>query len=61
MAEGEVKEISDMKIVDDLLDAGYIEEVIPAKAEKEPEKKPEPKPEPKKKTTTRKKKTTTKK
>jgi hypothetical protein len=34
MKKGEVKEIKDKKIVKDLLNAGYIEEVKPAKAEK---------------------------
>lgn len=56
MAEGEIRDISDKAIVSDLLDAGYIEEITPAKAEKKPEP-VEAKPEPKKKTTTRKKKT----
>ena len=65
MAEGEVRNISDKAVADDLLGAGYIEEIAPAKAEKKAEPKPEPKaepvePEPKKKTT-RKKKTTKKK
>ena len=40
MAEGEVKDISDPKIVNDLVTAGYIEEVKPAKSKaKEPAKK----------------------
>ena len=59
MAEGEIRDISDKNIVDDLLSAKYIEEVTPAKAET-PAPDPEPKAEPKKKTT-RKKKTTSKK
>lgn len=32
MAEGEVKDISDPTIVKDLVEAGYIEEVKPAKS-----------------------------
>lgn len=40
MAEGEVKDISDNLIVNDLVKAGYIEEVKPAdKGNKEPAKK----------------------
>ena len=40
MAEGEVKDISDNLIVNDLVKAGYIEEIKPAdKANKEPAKK----------------------
>ena len=35
MRKGEVKEINDKEIVKDLLNAGYIEEVKPAKKEKE--------------------------
>jgi hypothetical protein len=34
MRKGEVKEINDKEIVKDLLNAGYIEEVKPAKKEK---------------------------
>lgn len=34
MKKGEVKGIKDKKIVKDLLNAGYIEEVKPAKAKK---------------------------
>ena len=53
MAEGEIRDISDKAVVDDLLDAGYIEEITPAKKEKpkaepkkkEPEDVPEKKPE----------------
>lgn len=61
MAEGEIRDISDKAIVSDLLGAGYIEEIAPAKPEKKAEPKPvEEQPEPKKKTTTRKKKTTKK-
>ena len=33
MSKGEVKEINDKKIVKDLLNAGYIEEVKPEKKE----------------------------
>lgn len=65
MAEGEIREISDKMIVEDLLSAGYIEEVTPepqkqpqTKVEAKPEEKAEEKP---KKKTTRKKKTTSKK
>lgn len=71
MAEGEIKEISDKMIVEDLLSAGYIEEVTPepqkqpqTKVEAKPEEKAEPKEkaeEKPKKKTTRKKKTTSKK
>lgn len=40
MAEGEVKDISDTLIVNDLVKAGYIEEVKPAEGKaKEPAKK----------------------
>jgi hypothetical protein len=35
MRKGDVKEINDKGIVEDLLNAGYIEEVKPAKKEKE--------------------------
>ncbi len=34
MGKGDVKEINDKEIVKDLLNAGYIEEVKPAKKEK---------------------------
>ena len=34
MKKGEVKEIKDKKIVKDLLNAGYIEEIKPTKSEK---------------------------
>lgn len=34
MKKGEVKEIKDKKIVKDLLNAGYIEEIKPEKAKK---------------------------
>lgn len=34
MRKGEVREIKDKKIVKDLLNAGYIEEVAPAKSKK---------------------------
>jgi hypothetical protein len=37
MAEGEVKDISDITIVNDLAKAGYIVEVQPAKAKEKPE------------------------
>lgn len=53
MAEGEVRDIADKKVVDDLLHAGYIEKVVEKKEEiKEVEKPEEPKP--KKKTTKKK-------
>ena len=57
MAEGEIRDISDKAIADDLLDAGFIEEVNPAMPKEKPEEKPkaEPKPETKKKTTKKKK------
>ena len=60
MAEGEIRDISDKAIVDDLLDAKYIEEITPAKPKKVPEPKPEKKVEEKPKKSTRKKKTTKK-
>ena len=58
MAEGEIRDISDKAIADDLLDAKYIEEINPAKPEKKPDPKPEEKVEekPKKKSTRKKKK-----
>lgn len=58
MAEGEIRDISEKAIADDLLDAGFIEEITPAKAEPKPEPKPEKKVEekPKKKSTRKKKK-----
>lgn len=62
MAEGEIRDISEKVVADDLLDAGFIEEITPAKPQKKPEPKPEEKVEEKpKKKTTRKKKTTSKK
>ena len=54
MAEGEVREISDKRVVNDLLDAGYVEEIIPDKAEQPEEVKPEEE-KPKKKSSSRKK------
>ena len=36
MAEGEVKDISNPIVVKDLVEAGYIQEVKPAKAEAKP-------------------------
>ena len=65
MAEGEIRDISEKVVADDLLDAGFIEEITPAKPQKKSEPKPEPKPEEKveekpKKKTTRKKKITKK-
>lgn len=70
MAEGEIRDISEKDVVGDLLDAGYIEEITPAKPEPKAKPKAEPKAEPKpeekveekpKKKSTRKKKTTSKK
>ena len=59
MAEGEIREISDKNIVDDLLDAKYIEEITPDDPKKKPEAEQpkEAKPETKKKTTRKKKST----
>lgn len=53
MAVGEERELTDKKVIADLLHAGYIEEVVEEKEEvKEVEKTEEPKP--KKKTTKKK-------
>jgi hypothetical protein len=49
MAKGDVREISDISLANDLLKAGYIEEVSADKAE--PEEKPKAKAETKKTTT----------
>lgn len=54
MAEGEIREISDKMIVEDLLNAGYIEEVSPDSKPKEVT--PESAEKPKKKTAGKKKK-----
>ena len=37
MSKGQVKEIKDKAIIDDLINAGYIEEVKPTKKKKEEE------------------------
>ena len=43
MVSGEIKDISDPIVIKDLVKAGYIVEVKPAKAKAEEEEKPEPK------------------
>lgn len=43
MVSGEIKDISDPIVIKDLVKAGYIVEVKPAKAKAEGEEKPEPK------------------
>lgn len=43
MAVGDVMDISDKSIVNDLLNAGYIEEVNPPKKDEPKEEKPKPK------------------
>lgn len=48
MAQGDVREISDVSLANDLLKAGYIEEAKAEKPEKEPEAKPKAKAETKK-------------
>ncbi len=50
MAQGDIREISDISLANDLLKAGYIEEAKAEKPEKQPEAKPKAKAETKKAT-----------